>query len=132
MNDNEVKLKKSVIFKNSLPEIERMIKQGMTQKDIAENLGFKYETFKKYYARFKHKKTEPSTAIHETFSHAKNVSQKSHSESENSKCEPEFTSDLSSNAPSGSLEDIIDPDKRSASVSEFMTKRKPLGKGNKK
>lgn len=119
-----VKLKQSAVFKNKLPEIEERIRAGMTMKDIAELMGFKPETFKKYYQRFKN--TSPSVKQDrlETFSHAKNQPE--------SKPEPTENNEAGSEDSTASFSDILDPSKRSDSVSQFMQQRRPLGKGNKK
>ncbi|WP_313397429.1 hypothetical protein [Acinetobacter variabilis] len=119
-----VKLKQSAVFKNRLPEIEERIQAGMTMKDIAAEMGFKPETFKKYYQRFKNTSAPVKRVNPERFSHAKN-----HPVSASDTQEPEKSVSEDS---STSFTDILDPSKRSDSVSEFMQARKPLGKGNKK
>lgn len=119
-----VKLKLSAVFKNRLPEIEDKIQAGMTMKDIAEEMEFKPETFKKYYQRFKNSSPQSTRNSRDVFSHAKNTPLKSN-------VQDEAESNSREDSPA-SFSDILDPSKRSESVSEFMQQRRPLGKGNKK
>lgn len=121
----EVKLKQSAVFKNRLPEIESKIQEGMTMKDIAEQMGFKPDTFKKYYQRFKNTNPEVKHVVSESFSHAKNT----HPVTSN---QNEMNDESSAEVPKETFNDILNPDKRSDSVSEFMTARRPLGKGKNK
>nr|ATZ71591.1 hypothetical protein [Enterobacter sp. HP19] len=67
MKDDEVKLKQSVVFKNALADIENKISQGMTQNAIAEEMGMKLSTWKKYYMRFKSKTKSDPANQHQTF-----------------------------------------------------------------
>lgn len=111
-------LKKSVVFKNQLPVIEKKISEGMTLKSIANEMGFKYETFKKYYMRFKN--TSPVSS--EKISHAKIIQEQEHNEAD--------VLPVSENKEL--FNDLMDADKRSESLSEYMTQKKPLGKGRNK
>lgn len=122
MKDDEVKLKQSVVFKNALADIENKISQGMTQNAIAEEMGMKLSTWKKYYMRFKSKtKSEPANQ-YQTFSHAKN------NDEQVKEAEPVSQENQTAENKT-SLGDILDPSKRSSSVSEFMMQKKPIGKG---
>lgn len=122
MKDDEVKLKKSVVFKNALADIENKISQGMTQNAIADEMGMKLSTWKKYYMRFKSKNKPEPINQHQTFSHAKNNDEREKESVPASKEKP-------STDNKASLNDILDPSKRSSSVSEFMIQKKPIGKG---
>lgn len=120
--ENEVKLKKSVVFRNKLPEIESMVNQGYTLEQIAEKINFKITTFKKYYYKFRGSATVSSNT-NEKFSHAKNNDANINEENVN------FENALSES--NLSFTDALDPNKRSENVQHYMQQRKPLGKGNK-
>lgn len=127
MKDGEYRLKKSVVFRNSMPEIMNKIREGATLKQIADEMGMKFETFRKYYQRFKTDvPVNDKPIMHDSFSHAKmNTEVKTppnndgaENESLTEKQKPDF-------------ETILDAEKRSGLNDKYLTQRKPIGKGKK-